>query len=262
MQGYIEPFKIFGNLYFVGFECASTHIVDTGDGLIMFDSGYHHLLPDMLANMRGIGLNPMDVKYIFHTHGHIDHLGATKELVGLTNAKTFIGEEDKDYANGTLDLTYAKELGMEYTEAFEPDFLLKNGDVVKLGNTTVKALATPGHTPGAMSYFFDVTDGQKTYRAALSGGSGINTLSLKFIDKYGLPHDLRDRFIAVMDKLKSEKVDIFLGNHTFQNNTVAKREKLLMGETEAFVNSSEWEEYLERSKQDVIKLMNEEEDDK
>ncbi len=259
MEGYIKPFKIFGNLYFVGFECASTHIVDTGEGLIMFDSGYLHLLPTMLENMREIGLNPMDIKYIFHTHGHIDHLGATKELIYMTRAKTFIGEEDKDYANGTLDLTYAKELGMEYTEAFEPDVLLNDGDEITLGNTTVKAKATPGHTPGAMSYFFNVTNGEKTYRAGLSGGSGLNTLSLEFIDKYGLPHELRDRFLNAMEALKSERVDIFLGNHTCHNNTIGKLERLMNGESEIFINPCEWEQYLENSKQDLIKLMSEEE---
>ena len=100
----------------------------------MLDSGYQHSLYLVLHNMHILGLNPLDIKYIVHTHGHIDHLGATRALIELTGAKTFLGKEDKDYANGKLDLIYAKELGMEYNEFFEPDVLLSDGDKITLGN--------------------------------------------------------------------------------------------------------------------------------
>ena len=108
-KGYIKPFKIWGNLYFVGTEPASTHIIDTGSGLIMLDSGYQHSLYLVLHNMHLLKLNPLDLKYIIHTHGHIDHFGATKALVELTGAKTVLGRADREYANGELDLSYAKE---------------------------------------------------------------------------------------------------------------------------------------------------------
>ena len=72
-EGNMEPFRLWGNIYFVGTKPASTHIIDTGDGLIMIDPGYQHSLYLVLENMRKVGLNPMDIKYIVHTHGHIDH---------------------------------------------------------------------------------------------------------------------------------------------------------------------------------------------
>ena len=109
-RGYFKPTKIFGNLYFVGTEPASTHIIDTGDGLIMLDSGYQQSLYLVIQNMHAMGLDPLKLKYIVHTHGHIDHFGATRSLVELTGAKTFLGAPDREYANGTLDLSYAKEL--------------------------------------------------------------------------------------------------------------------------------------------------------
>ena len=104
-EGYMEPFRLWGNIYFVGTKPASTHIIDTGEGLIMIDPGYQHSLYLVLENMRKLGLDPMDIKYIVHTHGHIDHCGATRALVEMTGAKTFIGEPDKDYVNGVLDLS-------------------------------------------------------------------------------------------------------------------------------------------------------------
>ena len=242
-KGYVKPFKIFGNLYFVGTEPASTHIIDTGEGLIMLDSGYHQSLYIVIHNMHLLGLNPLDLKYIVHTHGHIDHFGATKALVSLTGAKTFLGAPDKEYANGKLDLSYATELGMEFSETFEPDILINDGDIIELGNTKIRAVATPGHTPGAMSYFFDVTDGVEAFRAGLHGGMGINTLCREFLDKYNLPYSLRDDFVNSMNRLNEQKVDIFLGNHMQHNDTLGKARRIENGEKYAFVNPDEWNSY-------------------
>ena len=79
---------IFGELYFSGHDGASTHIVDTGDGLLLFDSGYPSDVPDLLRDMTENGLYAVNIRWIFHTHGHIDHMGGTSELVSLTGAKT------------------------------------------------------------------------------------------------------------------------------------------------------------------------------
>ena len=175
---YFEPLNVIGNLYFVGTKPASSHIIDTGDGLILLDAGYQHSVHILIDNIYKVGLDVHEIRYIMLTHGHIDHFGATKTLKELTGAKIAIGKNDRDYANGKLDLSYAKELGMEFKETFEPDILLIDGVGLTLGNTMVKAIATPGHTPGAMSYFFDITDEGKTFRTALHGGMGINSLSI------------------------------------------------------------------------------------
>ena len=132
---------------------------------------------------------------------------------------------------------------MCYEETFEPDILLNDGDTITLGNTTVTSVATPGHTPGAMSYFFDVTDGENTYRAGLHGGMGINTLCREFLDKYSLPYSLRDDFKKSMLRLNEEKVDIFLGNHMQHNNTEGKAQMIKEGNLHAFVNPAEWQKY-------------------
>ena len=147
---------------------------------------------------------------------------------------------------------------MEYTETFEPDILWEDGDSLTLGSTTVTCMATPGHTPGALSFFFNVTDGVKTYRAGLHGGMGINTMSRKFLEKYGLPLSCREDFKKAMDRLAEEKVDIFLGNHMQHNHTPERYQQVIAGDTEAFVHPGEWAEYAVWAKQNLINMENKE----
>ena len=239
----IKAFKMHKNIYFVGSTAVSVHIIDTEAGLVMIDTGYPDMYEQILDSMEELNLDPAKICAIFHTHGHIDHFGATRALVELIGAKTFIGRPDRDYANGKLDLSYAKELGMEFKETFQPDFLINDGDIIKLGNTEITCVATPGHTPGAMSYFFNVTDGKETYRAGLHGGMGINTLSAEFLNKYNLPFSLRDDFKNSMLRLNEEKVDIFLGNHMQHNHTLEKSQMIKDGNLYAFINPDEWQSY-------------------
>ena len=116
------PVRIFENLYFVGTQPASTHIIDTGDGLIMLDAGYQHSFYIVIDNMYRMGLDPHDIKYVLLTHGHIDHFGAARAVKELTGAKIALGKEDRLYATGELDLSYAKELGMSFEEYFDPEW--------------------------------------------------------------------------------------------------------------------------------------------
>lgn len=242
-EGAFPPFCIFGNLYFVGTKPASTHIIDTGAGLILLDAGYQHSLYLVIDSMHRLGLDPHDIQYVLLTHGHIDHFGAARALKELTGAKLVLGKADAPYATGEQDLSFAKELGMEFHETFTPDILLCDGDEITLGNTTVRAVATPGHTPGAMSFFFDVTDGKEIFRAGLHGGMGTNSLTKEFLNKYHLPLSLREDYQASMRRLSKERVDIFLGNHMGHNHTEEKYERLLSGDAKAFVDPTEWRAY-------------------
>ena len=238
-EGSFEPVRIFKDLYFVGTVPASTHIIDTGNGLIMLDAGYLEAKDEIISNMEKLGLSVGDIKYILLTHGHIDHAGAARYFRELTGAKIAIGAADREYVNGENDLTYAREYEMEF-DFFEPDILLSDGDTLTLGNATVTAVATPGHTPGAMSYFFDVTDGCETFRAGLHGGMGTNTMTSEYLDKYSLPYTLRDDFRRSMHRLAEERVDIFLGNHMQHNKTCEKADRVRAGDKYAFVNADEW----------------------
>lgn len=242
-NGYVKPFRIFGNLYFVGTEPASTHLIDTGDGLIVIDAGYSHSLNIVLENMHELGFSEKDIKIIICTHGHIDHFGACRELSEMSGAKTYIGAPDADIASGKRPLSWANELGLTYDHPFEPDVKINDGDVISLGNTNILCKSAPGHTEGTMAFFFDVTDGKTTYRAGMHGGVGFNSMKTEFLKRYGLPTTIRDKFVPAIMTFIDHPVDIFLGNHCKNNDTVGK--SLRMTPTEnPFIDSTAWKRFL------------------
>lgn len=251
---YMEPFRIKGNLYFVGCYAASSHLIDTGEGLILIDTGYPQNLYQVIYNVYKLGFNIRDIRYIIHSHGHYDHLGGTKALMELTGAQTFIGKGDEDYANGKADLTWAKELGFAYYEAFEPDVIMEDGDVISLGNTSIEVVSTSGHTPGTVSLFFEVYDEGRAYKVAMHGGVGTNSMMDDFLQQYGLSTDCRQKFLEGIDRVKDRPVDIVIGNHVWNNDTLGKYERMMIGDQDAFVDSSEWKRFLEKCAENVRAL--------
>ncbi len=251
-KGRVSPFRIFGNLYFAGTVPASCHLIDTHDGLILIDTGYPQSAYLVIESIWELGFKPADVRYIVHSHGHYDHMGATRALVELTHAKTFIGAPDAAYVTGPTDLNWAVEDGYDFTEFFTPDVLLHEGDIVELGNTRIRCLSTPGHTPGTMSFFFDVEEKGRVLRAGMHGGVGMNTLSSDYIQRRGLPLSLQQQFLDGLDRLGQEHVDIFIGNHVGNNDTVGKGEALRQNPAvNPFIDENAWPAFLEKCRQNA-----------
>lgn len=252
-EEYIKPAKIFGNLYFIGIRAVGTHLIATEDGLIIIDPGYRESLHIIVNNIWELGFRPSDIKYIVISHAHNDHMDCVQELVAMTGAKTFIGKEDLPLLKGQL---YRGIL----IRSFEPDVLLNDGDIISLGNTKIRCVSTPGHTDGTMSFFFDVTDGNKTYRAGMFGGVGTNTLTREFLEKHNLPFENRQKFTDSIEKLKKEKVEIFLGNHLENNRTEEKLSRLGVSSENPFIKNSpsEWNAFLDSRIQRLNEIINNE----
>lgn len=259
MKHIIKPCKITDNVYFVGtFDwSSSSHLIDTGEGLILIDSGYPYAMDIVFENIKMFGFSLSDIKYLLISHGHYDHMGSSVVLREKYGTKLFLGEEDRQYANGKLDLTWAKELGFEYTMPFEPDVLLKNGDEITLGNTTIKCYHTPGHTPGTMSFVFNSYYQGKEYVCASFGGAGINSMEKWFLQKYSLSDKCRDDFRNSLHKMAKIKVDIHLGNHPFNNQTKDKIKKWEDNPTisNPFIDESEWQNFLKSCEENLDNLI-------
>lgn len=236
----IKAFNMYGNLYFVGSTRVSVHIIKTEEGLVMIDTGYPDMYEQIADSMNELGLDPKDICAIFHSHGHIDHYGCTREFVEISGAKIYISRIDNEIVNGTYDLSWAKELNWERIEPFDCDVLIEDGDIFTFGSTTVRCVHTPGHTDGVMSYFVNVQDGDKELIAGMFGGMGMNTMRAEYLDKNGFSYDCRDKFKESISKLRNEQVDIVMGNHPENNNTVGKSQ----GEMSC-VDAQEWQRLLD-----------------
>ena len=242
MKSDIAPFKMFGEMYFVGSSKVSVHIINTEEGLVMIDTGYPEMYEQIIESIEFLGFSPKDICAIFHSHGHYDHFGCTREFKALSGAKTYISRIDNDIVNGTYDLSWAKELGRERLPAFDCDVLVEDGDVFTFGSTTVRCVLTPGHTDGVLSFFITLKEGEKTAVAAMHGGIGMNSMKADFLREYGLSFSCRDRFREGLHKLAAEKVDLVLGNHPQQNDTAGKLAAVTEGRS--ILDKTEWQRFL------------------
>jgi len=95
----LRAFKMCDRIYFIGNEEVSVHLLDTVQGLVLIDTGYPNMYTIIVENIKNLGFEPKNISAIFHTHGHIDHYGCTRELVALSGAKTYIGRIDNDIVN-------------------------------------------------------------------------------------------------------------------------------------------------------------------
>lgn len=223
-EGKMEPFRIIGNVYFIGTFQASCHLIDTGEGLILIDPGYANTLYLVIRSIYKLGFKPEDIKYIINTHWHGDHTEATAALTDLSGAKTLIGRYDEERAK----------------KYFVPDILIKDGDTLELGNTKISFMETPGHTKGTVSFFFDTEENGRTYRVGMFGGAGANTLAQGKFDYDGCREDYRNS----LHRLQKEQVDVFIGNHTWNNDTAAKGELLLKTGENKFIDREVWHQFL------------------
>lgn len=246
----VEPFRIYGNLYYVGNKSVGSHLIDTGAGLILIDTTYPTTVAMLIQSIWELGFDPREIRCIIHTHGHFDHFGGTALLKELSGAVTYLGEGDAKMFRERPELSLNDHCGCPYFENFVPDRTMKDGDIITLGNTSIRIAETPGHSDGVISFFTEVEENGIRLIAGMHGGAGMNTLCRPFIRKHHNEHCRAD-FLGGLQKVYKEHVDIMLGNHAGHNKTVEKRQAMLEhpDAPNPFIDASEWKRYL-----DAVKL--------
>lgn len=251
---YQKPFRIFGNLWYVGDKKVCSHLIDTGDGLILFDTGYGcSATPLLLDAIREAGFDVKDLRYIIHSHGHFDHFGSGELLRKLSGATVCMGAEDTRLLRENPNRSLCQLMpGMEVCW---PDWELRDGDHIRLGNTDITCLLTPGHTCGTMTFLFDVTDGTQTYKAGYLGGAGFLTIYKEHNLEYNLPMDKNDRLLESVKQLQQYDVDIHLGNHPHHNCTLEKRQFMLDNPgTNPFIDRRSWQVFLDTLEKQALEF--------
>lgn len=252
----IPPFEMCDKVYFVGSTKVSVHVIKTQSGLVMIDTGYPDMLGVILNGMEALGLDPKDICAIFHSHGHIDHFGCTIKLKELSGAKTYISRIDNDIINGKLPLSWAAELDITPLPFFNCDVLVEGGECFDFGDVKLRCVPTPGHTDGVLSFFISLKDSDRPITVAMHGGVGLNSMTIDYLNKYGLSPSCRDVFRKGLHSLSNEKVDLVLGNHPEQNDTAGKQKLRLKGES--VIDSTEWKRFLINTEKELDKLFEKE----
>jgi metallo-beta-lactamase class B len=167
----IEPIKLFDNLYFVGTNTVGSIIADTGDGLVMIDTGIGDIdIALMVNDMKKLGLDPSRIKLILISHEHFDHYGGVQYL------KKNVCPEAKvamSLTGWNLLQTVPSEWAYIGTRPQSVDIYLSDGMKIKVGKEIFQIVSTPGHSPGCLSFIFPVTDYGETHMAGLMGGSAV-----------------------------------------------------------------------------------------
>jgi metallo-beta-lactamase class B len=165
---YAKPYKVFDNLYFVGTKIHSSWALTTTDGIVLIDTLFDYAVePEIVDGLKTLGLDPRRIKYVLISHAHGDHDQGAALLQSRYGAKIVMGAADWD---STLQRPASAPGGVPKRDVV----VGSEGTKITLGDTTVDVIATPGHTPGTLSYIFKVRDKGRSIVVAYAGGTAFN----------------------------------------------------------------------------------------
>lgn len=209
-----NPFRIAGNLYYVGTYDLACYLISTPKGHILINTGVDGSAPMIRAHVEKLGFKFSDIRILLATHAHFDHVGGMAEVKRLTGAKMMISERDAPVLADGGNSDYALGGRGSMFEPVKADRLLHDQDTVSLGGMRIAVLLHPGHTKGACSFLFDVQDERRSYRVLIANMPSILS-ETKLSGMPGYPNVAKD-YAYTLKALKSLKFDIWLSSHASQ----------------------------------------------
>lgn len=229
----VAPFRIAGNLHYVGTAGIAAYLVTDPAGHILIDGAMERSAAQIAANIRTLGFRVEDVRYLLSTHAHWDHVGGLAALKRLSGARLLASVGDKE-ALDTGRTSYRDDVGI--FPAIGVDKVILDGETIRLGNTRVIAHLTPGHTRGGISYALTVNEGGRDLDVLIA--CSLTVANQRLVNDRLYPNAARD-FAASFARLASLRADIFLGGHTGSFGFEEKRARLAAGNPLAFVDPAE-----------------------
>ena len=197
------PFKIMGNVYYVGANNIASILVATPQGHILLDTGTQKMAAVVFPNIVKLGFKPADIKVMLISHAHYDHMETMETIRRITGATVAALEAEVPALVSGHDLSSNETWGQEPIQVGR---VLKSGEDINLGGSTVKAIWTPGHTLGAAAYFITAREDGRTYQVVYGGPPGPITGDPRYDTR---PEDAFNSYKA----LRAMNPDILISGH-------------------------------------------------
>lgn len=237
------PFRIAGNLYYVGSKDLASYLIATPQGLILINANLQSSPPLIEKSVRELGFNFKEVKILLISHAHFDHCAGAAQILRLTGAKYAVMAPDVPVveSGGRDDFQYAHDSSMHFPPA-HVDRVLHDGDTVSLGGATLTAHLTAGHTKGTTTWTLEEPFNGRLMHVVIVGSPNVNP-GYKLVGNKAYPQIAAD-YEHGFQVLRSLPCDIFLGAHGEYFGLVEKYARWKAGDKDAFVDPAGYRAYV------------------
>lgn len=246
-----EPFRIIGNIYYVGTADLASYLITTPDGHILVDSGLEESAAQLLASIAKVGFNARDIKVLLNTQAHFDHTAGLAAVKSVSRASMVASAGDRPLldSGGKDDPAFGDRLMFAPVKV---DRVVADGETVTVGSATLTAHLTPGHSPGTTTWTLVAREGGKDYRVVIAGSTSVVVDKLRGNPKY--PNMVED-FEKTFAKLRALPVDVFLSQHAGAYGLFDKAARLKKGETpNPFIDPDGYKRWLDAGEKNFRKL--------
>jgi metallo-beta-lactamase class B len=243
------PFRIIGNLYYVGSQGLANYLIVTPQGNILINSDTEANVPMIKASIEKLGFKFGDTKILLISHAHWDHDAGSSLIKKETGATYMVMDADVPVveSGGKKDFQYGTDSATLYPPV-KVDRILHDGDQVRLGGTVLVAHLTPGHTKGCTTWTMKVSDGGKTYDVVIVGSPNINP-GYKLVNNQAYPQIAED-YERMWRVLKSLPCDVFLGAHGSYFDLEDKYAQMQRGGANPFIDPDGYRAYVAQKEKD------------
>ena len=227
------PHKVIGNVYFVGSAELASFLITTPQGDILINSDFETTVPLIRSSVEKLGFKFTDIKILLGSHAHGDHMEGDAMVKELSGARVMAMEQDVP-------------LLRKMTPGNKPhpiDHVLKDGEQVTLGGTTLVAHLTAGHTPGCTTWTTKVDENGKSYNVLIVCSVGFNP-GYVLVNNKDYP-SIADDYARSFKVLRALPVDVFLGAHGSFYGLQAKYAKRQEGGANPFIDPAGFKTYLD-----------------
>lgn len=239
------PFRIIGNVYYVGTADLGIYLIVTPKGDILTDGGLPESVPQIENNIRALGFKLRDIKIMLNSHAHFDHAGGLAALKRATGAKLYVSGPDKIIDERGY-ITFGPSAPLHFPPV-KVDHVVRDGERLHFGGMTLTAHLTPGHTPGCTTWTMPVRENGVEHKIVFYCST---TVAGNPLVGNRVHPQIAEEYRASFAKLKTLKADVFLAPHASMYDAQAKAARAKPGAPNPFVDPGEFQRYVAQSEKD------------